>query len=299
MSNNKTELYSELIKEVIREGINQPLNFLETELNKLKEVVRSDLKGIREEVVGCSKRLNQIVLEIEALKEKTRALKTELTDVKNNVSVPPTKIWVEEGFKTRQAAERKLAEELALYRDQNDRQMKDLHEKHEAIGGRQRELKIKIDDMHQDVERIKERATEFNQLCSKRAEDHETRFVALSEECRKYLDSLAGREDVYERKIERIENMAEVTQKRIREDSSNCTRMLTDKFEKLSAELVGQVGRIKARCQNNSDEINRLEQTALKAASDRRLDREINDFMKQVAYNATRIEQLQQKLEGR
>ena len=298
MDDIKSILANEGIKNLLQNEIKKPISFLEASLNELKLAFEEEKRK--------SKKLNDILydnmgtllIETRELKALNKELNKKLLACQEKMASMSPMEWVENELRKNNDRIAKVLSDTVEYRKMNDNRSRsnqgsllDFAEKQKLFELDIEIIKDSLGSNMKDLNQMKATEKECRSDNDKSRED----FLI---EARKVLDLMVIHRDENNQKVENIYKAVQKSDKRIKQDSVDLSKDLLEKFARFEDAFEERIDDIKRNRKDVDDELGRLDQQMLGSVKSGKSSKELDDFMKQVSYNARQIAKIQNHLEG-
>jgi hypothetical protein len=298
MKDIKDSLTDGLIKTFLKEEVRRPYQVIEQKLNELKEGSRNNFDLVGEKIEFLSEFLLGAKTDLKNLKEENKALISNMNSVMEFASVSADRDWVKDKISNENSLILGLIQKNTDELDELKAKSVDINNNFAAISRHAEACVCEIQGIKKYLLANEDLAKLAEENERKVKEEEAKERVTFADELKDLIKHAESKIAEYGNVVSHIDKTVVASDKRIKKDSLLLASELRKESSSFIREISDELLTIGIEGKRMRDSIHDLEQKYVMEIKSSKGDKELDDFMKQVGYNARQIAQIQQKLES-
>ena len=298
MKDIKDSLTDGIIKTFLKEEVRRPSQIIEQKLNELKEDSRNKFDLVGEKVDFLSEFLLGAKTDLKNLKEENRSLNVRMNSVMEVASVSADIDWVEDKISSAKSSLLELIQKNSDGLDELRARAVDIDNNFVKISQHAEACVSEIQNIKKYLLANEDLAKLAEENERKAKEEEAKERVAFADQLKDLIKHAEAKISEYGNMISHIDKTVIASDKRIKKDSLLLASELREESSSFIREISDEMLTMGIEGKRMKDSIHDLEQKYVMAIKSNKEHKELDDFMKQVGYNARQIAQIQQKLES-
>lgn len=275
----------------------KPIKFLEDKFNEFLNNSREKFKTHGQGIEEIRDKVDAACETIHVLKKENDHLKKQLKSSQDLFTDFADREWVSEVVREANDALRVFTQDLnenLIHYKSISQSNKDAHLK----------LFFMVDRLQKGVEELKESASSDRLALqsvrislSDASKSEVKNRTDYDDKLKKFTSVADQRLSDHQQVIDRIDKAADLFDSRIKRDALNLSESLDQKFDRLAKDFVDELSKSQLQRKDILSRMSEFEHQTLKSMKSGKSVKSIDDFMKQVSYNAMQIAKIQQSLD--
>lgn len=270
---------------------------LEASLNELKKEFRLKSKDFEMVTEGLQEELTTANLVINELKEAKSRLERDIRDCKSQLTSTATTISVDESIKSLNVETTTALSKLRRCVQQVGVKCSDHDSKFAALETKERLFESELDKIYEILDKKERRFKDYQFSEADSSEKMDQAYAYLLLKTEDVSSAVNAQIEEQEKRVVNIESLSMKSEKSIKKNSLVLTDLIGKNLSEFKNRFEEEMTRQSAEKVEVRDKIYDLEQQYIMAIKDKKNDKDLDDFMKQVSYNARQIAKINDTLE--
>jgi hypothetical protein len=290
-------LANEGVKSLLSKEIKIPIRMLEASLNELKKEFREKSKEFDRVTEGLQEELAAANLLIKEMKEAKSRLERDIRGCKLEFASAATTTSVDEKIKSLNLEIATALSQISARVQHAIIKCADHDEKFEALEIKERLFESEIEKVYEILDKKEKQFNKYRFSDADSSEKMDQAYAYLSLKTDDINATVNSHIEEQEKRVAKIESLSIKSEKTIKKNSLVMADLFNKNLSNFKNEFEEEMATHIAEKVKIRDKIYELEQQYIMAIKDKKNDKDLDDFMRQVSFNARQIAKINEMLE--